>query len=456
MKIMAAINSMKVRLIDLFSGLGGIRLGFEDAFRDVGFETECVFTSEIKPAAILAHERNFPGEKVNGDITKISDDEIPEFDFLLAGFPCQAFSKAGKQRGFTDTRGTLFFEVERILKAKRPYGFILENVKGLVFHDKKRSSDPIGRTLSTILDHLTALGYNIVWKVLPAHEFGVPQIRDRIYIVGTLGKGHVSLENFPKSRRVFSDVMQRGLPTVDSPFTRKLLAHFTTEELYGKTIRDKRGGKDNIHSWQFDVRGVVTKTERELLDALLLERRKRYWAKIIGIDWQDGMALTTKQIETFFPHKKLQEMLTRLTGLGYLSYEHPKKKVLVSKKTDEKTSKVYERVPDENLPKGYNIVTGRLSFQFSRIYSPTEVVPTVTAMDMSRMGVVDGDGIRSLTLQEGLGLCGYPETYSLKDFDGSQKDREDGYDLIGNTVCVPVIKAVSERLAENYKEHVNG
>ena len=221
--------SKVVRFIDLFSGLGGIRLGFEQAFNAAGFKTQCVFTSEIKSAAVKAHQRNFPGEVVYGDITKVGNDQIPDFDFLLAGFPCQAFSKAGKQRGFTDTRGTLFFEVERILQEKRPHGFVLENVKGLVFHDKEKSEDKIGRTLSTILDHLTTLGYQISWKVLPAQSFGVPQIRDRIYIVGTLGPTPISLLKFKEKKSTFSDVMETGLPTVDSDFTRRLFARFKPE-----------------------------------------------------------------------------------------------------------------------------------------------------------------------------------------------------------------------------------
>lgn len=444
--------SKVVRFIDLFSGLGGIRLGFEQAFNAAGFKTQCVFTSEIKSAAVKAHQRNFPGEVVYGDITKVGNEQIPDFDFLLAGFPCQAFSKAGKQRGFTDTRGTLFFEVERILQEKRPHGFVLENVKGLVFHDKEKSEDKIGRTLSTILDHLTTLGYQISWKVLPAQSFGVPQIRDRIYIVGTLGPTPISLLKFKEKKSTFSDVMETGLPTVDSDFTRRLFARFKPEKVFGKAIRDKRGGEGNIHSWQLGLRGDVTEEECRLLNALLLERRKHSWAKIIGIDWQDGMALTTQQISTFFKSTHLQKMLTRLTELGYLSYEHPKKRVLVSPKTTERTSAVYDRVPDETKPKGYNIVTGRLSFEFSRIFSPNEVVPTVTAMDMSRMGVVDGNGLRRLTLKEGLGLFGYPDTYSLEDFEGDDKKIADGYDLLGNTVCVPVIKAVCSRLAKEFKE----
>ena len=139
-----------VKFIDLFAGLGGIRLGFEKAFNDAGMDTECVMTSEIKPYAVKTLKHNFGHEFLAGDIFEIRNEFIPEFDFLLGGFPCQPFSAGGKRQGFLDTRGTLFFEIERILREKKPYGFILENVEGLVKHDLENKSDEIGRTLKTI------------------------------------------------------------------------------------------------------------------------------------------------------------------------------------------------------------------------------------------------------------------------------------------------------------------
>ena len=123
-----------VRFIDLFAGLGGIRIGFENAFREKGFNPVCVFSSEIKDYAIKAYKNYFKDDEIAGDITKIAATEIEDFDFLLGGFPCQPFSSAGLGLGFYDTRGTLFFEIERILNEKKPYGFLLENVEGkLVF-----------------------------------------------------------------------------------------------------------------------------------------------------------------------------------------------------------------------------------------------------------------------------------------------------------------------------------
>lgn len=160
----------KVKFIDLFAGIGGIRKGFEIAFQKSGYETECVMTSEIKPHAYKVLNANHPDEEIRGDITSIDAKSIPDFDFLLGGFPCQAFSFAGRRLGFQDTRGTLFFEVARILKEKRPKGFFLENVEGLVNHDG-------GRTLRIILETLRSLGYKVSHRVLDASDFGVAQER---------------------------------------------------------------------------------------------------------------------------------------------------------------------------------------------------------------------------------------------------------------------------------------
>lgn len=157
--------------IDLFAGIGGIRLGFES----VG--GHCVFSSEFDESACKTYEANF-GEHPSGDITKIAAKDIPDFDVLLGGFPCQAFSIIGKKEGFeNETCGTLFFEIERILKEKKPKAFMLENVRNLTAHDK-------GNTFKVIRTHLEALGYTVYAKVLNALDYGVPQKRERIIIVG--------------------------------------------------------------------------------------------------------------------------------------------------------------------------------------------------------------------------------------------------------------------------------
>lgn len=143
-----------IKFIDLFAGIGGLRLGFEQGLERQGLASQCVMTSEIKPHALKVLHHNFGHDHFVGDITKVPNNKIPDFDFLLGGFPCQPFSAGGKRLGFVDTRGTLFFEIERILAEKRPYGFILENVEGLVRHDLESSKDSIGRTLRVILERL--------------------------------------------------------------------------------------------------------------------------------------------------------------------------------------------------------------------------------------------------------------------------------------------------------------
>ena len=159
--------------IDLFAGIGGIRLGFES----VG--GKCIFSSEFDEDACKTYEANF-GEHPAGDITKIEANSIPDFDILLGGFPCQAFSIIGKKEGFAnETCGTLFFEIERILKEKMPKAFMLENVKNLTAHDN-------GKTFKIITTHLENLGYHVYSSVLNALDYGVPQKRERIIIVGFL------------------------------------------------------------------------------------------------------------------------------------------------------------------------------------------------------------------------------------------------------------------------------
>jgi len=166
-----------IKIIDLFAGIGGIRLGFEKASKH---RIECVFTSEWDKYSKETYQANYNKEEVLGDITQINEIDVPEHDVLLAGFPCQPFSQAGLKKGFSDTRGTLFFDIERILIHRKPQAFLLENVKQLKGHDK-------GRTLETILSHLKEIGYhNVQYKVLRARDFGLAQNRERIYIVGFL------------------------------------------------------------------------------------------------------------------------------------------------------------------------------------------------------------------------------------------------------------------------------
>jgi DNA (cytosine-5)-methyltransferase 1 len=193
------------KFIDLFAGIGGLRIPFSE------LGGECVFTSEIDKHAQLTYSRNFPADlhAISGDITQILESEIPGHDLLLAGFPCQPFSRAGREKGFDDTRGTLFFDIERVLKSHLPKTFLLENVRGLIGHDK-------GHTFSRILEIL-AEDYEVSWKLLNAKDFGLPQSRNRVYIVGIRrdiaeSKGRFT---FPEALNVptrVGDVLESNVP----------------------------------------------------------------------------------------------------------------------------------------------------------------------------------------------------------------------------------------------------
>ena len=166
----------QIRFIDLFCGIGGFRVAFEEACQEVDINAQCVFSSDIDKFAQDSYEANF-GERPHGDITQIDEKDIPDHDILFAGFPCQPFSIIGQMKGLNDTRGTLFFDIARIIKEKEPKAFILENVKQLVGHDQ-------GKTLKVILQSLKDLGYHVQYSVLNALDYGLPQKRERIVIVG--------------------------------------------------------------------------------------------------------------------------------------------------------------------------------------------------------------------------------------------------------------------------------
>lgn len=178
----------KINFIDLFSGIGGIRIAFEND------DTKCVFSSEIDKYASETYFNNF-SEVPHGDITKIEAIDIPNHDILTAGFPCQAFSIGGKRLGFEDTRGTLFFEVARIINEKKPKAIFLENVRGITNHDG-------GNTLKIIKETIEELGYDYKYEILNARKYGIPQNRDRWYFVAFRKDLNINMEEFkfPKQK----------------------------------------------------------------------------------------------------------------------------------------------------------------------------------------------------------------------------------------------------------------
>ena len=194
-----------VRFVDLFCGIGGFRIAAEVVARLMGTTSECVFSSDIDEPCKNAYEANF-GDRPFGDISKINAENIPEHDLLLAGFPCQPFSIIGQRKGFEDTRGTLFFEIARILESKRPKAFVLENVKMLKGHNR-------GKTLNRIMQALRDLGYICDYRVLNALDFGLPQKRERVFIVGYKERSTFTWPAGNVPMKSLSSILERNVPS---------------------------------------------------------------------------------------------------------------------------------------------------------------------------------------------------------------------------------------------------
>ena len=420
-----------MRFVDLFAGTGGIRLGFEQACFEHGLKSECVFSSEIDKKACESYELNF-GVNPQSDICQVST--LPEFDFLLAGFPCQAFSYAGKQKGFGDTRGTLFFEVERLLSKHMPSFFLLENVRGLTTHDQ-------GRTFKTIQDHLKKLGYHLHYLLLNSSNFGVPQNRVRIYILGSrygeIGSDLYSdtgpadshkyrkewkqgdLFEVSKKQTVVADILDRVVDTkyhCSNEFTRQLrnIIGEDLTALHGFRLIDYRGGQ-SIHSWELGIKGKCSAKETEFMNLLIANRRKKNFGT-----HQDGKALTIEQIRTFYNKDDLLDILSSLHAKGYVSCYDGK----------------------------YNPVAGNMSFEVFKFLDPNSISITLTASDTNRLGVVHDGIARRLTPRECARLQGYPDTYKLLADDCAV------YKQMGNGVSVPVIKAVISDFISKNKDQI--
>ena len=235
-----------IKSIDLFAGIGGIRLGFDQAF---GKNIQTVFVSEWDEAAKKTYKANFQNEsEIAGDITVINEKDIPDFDICLAGFPCQAFSIAGRKKGFDDnfkgqTRGTLFFDVVRICAEKKPKVIFCENVKGLTIHDH-------GRTFKVIVGALRELGYTVFYKLLNSKDFGVPQNRERIYIVAfrnDIAPGEFVFPEGTDSTKTIRDIME------DAPIPSK----YYLSDVYMQTlINHKKRHESKGNGFGYEIRNL--------------------------------------------------------------------------------------------------------------------------------------------------------------------------------------------------------
>jgi len=274
-----SISTNQYKIIDLFAGIGGIRLGFQKAFRG---KASFVFSSEMDKFAKITYQANF-NEIPYGDITKISEESIPAHDIILAGFPCQAFSVAGHRKGFEDTRGTLFFDVARIAKYHKPKVIFLENVKGFKNHDK-------GNTFNVVKKTLEDMKYKVFADVLNAKNFGVPQNRERIYIIAFLDEDNKLDIDFNKD---FEELKKIYIPSklgnilensVDSKYTisDKLWAGHQRRKLEHK----KKGNGFGYSIFNKDSEYTSTISARYYKDGseILLEQKSNNPRKITPIE----------------------------------------------------------------------------------------------------------------------------------------------------------------------------
>jgi len=275
---------MTLRFIDLFCGIGGFRVAAES------FSLKCVFSSDIDVDACRTYEANF-GDYPSGDITKTNAIDIPDHDILFAGFPCQPFSIIGQMNGMSDTRGTLFFDIVRILKEKRPRWFVLENVKQLVGHDH-------GHTFTRILEILHGLEYKHDWQIFNALNFGLPQKRERVFIVGSNVASLFSLFEWPQDNVIMkplSEILEDNVPKnyYASPYMQQKRLRSHQSKYFPSIWHENKAG--HISSYPFScalranasynyllVNGIRRLTPREQLRLQGFPE----WFKILGNDAQ--------------------------------------------------------------------------------------------------------------------------------------------------------------------------
>ncbi|MDB9541047.1 DNA (cytosine-5-)-methyltransferase [Anabaenopsis arnoldii] len=411
----------KIRFVDLFSGIGGIRLAFEQAAHGLNIETECVLSSEINTDAQLVYARNFNHQSL-GDIRII--DKLPEHEILLAGFPCQSFSYAGKKEGFGDTRGTLFFEITRLLDTYKPQAFIFENVRGIYSHDQ-------GKSLATIKHEIQKRGYSFDAFLLNSANFGLPQNRVRIYLIGILNANPVfdlMSDVGPKDSHSYNDnqlsLFDQTKKNVsvcdileDNPNSKydcspefinalKRIFNHDLNRLHGVRLIDYRGGK-SIHSWELGLRGECTVEEIALMNRFILKRRNKEFGDI-----QDGKLLTQEQIASFCDYPNLADVLNSLVTKKYLKLINGK----------------------------YKPLSGNFSFEVYKFLDPRKISVTLVASDANRLGVYHNQRVRRITPREAARLQGFPDNFLLHPND------DKAYYQLGNSVSINVVKAVAEQV----------
>lgn len=375
------IMNGKIRYFSMFTGVGGFELG-------IGDRAECIGFSEIDKYANQLLAAKFPNVRNYGDCKTINPNELPDFDMLCGGFPCQSFSIAGKRRGFEDTRGTMFFEVARIIKVKKSKLILLENVKGLLNHDK-------GKTFSVILQTLEELGYRTQWMVLNSKFFGVPQNRERVFIIGSIG--NESRPEVLPFRTNNSEITEQHPYEVSGCVTSRYFKQGNADTYVREKLIDGMQGyrvygtEGYSATLQGQAGGIGAKTGLYAVPVLTPDREnKRQNGRRFKEDGEEMFTLTKTDIHGI--------------AMNILSHS-----------------------PRTNDPK-----KGGSGPLISENHSFT--------IDRTPHNVIMGMKIRRLTPIECERLQGFPDNWT-EGFSDTQR-----YKMMGNAVTVNVIKAIGERL----------
>ena len=487
----------KIKHLDLFSGMGGFSISLEKVAKKHNCEYECIAFSDIKLAARKALANNFSDIKNIGDITKVVPEDIEQYDILTAGFPCQPFSAAGVRGGFNDHmgRGEMFFYVANILQKTKPQYFILENVSGLIKHDN-------GKTLKTILETLTSIGYIIDYHLYNSFDFGLPQKRERVFIYGYKRTENIDINlqlqvklDAIKNHKLKTELVKKkyfkDIFDVDdknphnklysktkqkkiAQFVERLIKHVNENNIYlddvrikdHHVIRNNSSHKNKyLLSWNIGVFGETTQEEKDLLMLLSKEGNNKK-NNVYHINRKETIPLTVKQIHGLLVKTKnnkddiinidnLEKTLEKLYQMGYV-----RKMFYVYSDTTQSQTNIYtekELQYKTNINKqnevyehGYAVLTNKMRYDYYHYLETdnqaTSVLPTITATDVHKIGVVFTDengkkNVRQLNEKELLRSLGYSDNYNLDNIKHTEV-----FDLIGNSIPLPVTEYIAEKL----------
>ena len=400
-KLYNGSETITIKYFSMFSGIGGFEYGLQQSkhsFENVGF-------CEIDKFAVSIYEKNYPNHTNYGDATKINTKNLQDFEFLVGGFPCQAFSIAGKRKGFNEARGTLFFEIARVLKDKKPKYFLLENVKGLLSHEG-------GATLQTIFEVLDELGYDVSWAIYNSKDYGVPQNRERIfikgYIRGECGQEVLSIKRVNKS--------------VDEPMSntyygvRAGRVHKEDEIMNTLSCQGQNGGGSQL---------------------IQLNNNKKH-SQGSRIYDDSGLAVTLNAAgnNNYYNINKVGNIRPNGKSQGGIVYNHNGLSPTECARQYKDSIKIVQPIltPDR-LKKRQN---GR------RMKDDGEPMFTLTAQD--KHGVYDGMTVRKLTPVECERLQGFPDDWTKYGKDGELISDTQRYKCCGNAVTTNVITAIVDEM----------